>query len=68
MPYAEPPWLSPLYHTPYYNDGHRALQKKMRYFFDTHVKAEAAEREISGERPSQELMELMGSPEWQYVV
>lgn len=33
-------------------------------FFDTEVKAEAKVHEISMERPTTELMELMGSPRW----
>lgn len=30
VPYAEPPWLSKGFKSPYYNDSHRALQKFMR--------------------------------------
>jgi hypothetical protein len=33
-PYAEPSWLTPVYHSPYYNDSHRALQKAMRKLVD----------------------------------
>jgi hypothetical protein len=36
----------------------------MRRFFDEKVKAEAKERELTHERPSKEINELMGSPEW----
>lgn len=65
MPSAEPPWLVPTYHSPYFKDSHYALQKEMRFFFDTYVKKEAREREVSHEPPSNELMELMGSPRWE---
>lgn len=34
----------------------------MRMFFDSEVKAEAREREITNERPSKRLVELMGEP------
>ena len=65
VPYAEPPWLVPMMRSPYYKDSHRRLQKAMRFFFDTHVKAEAREREVSHEPPSAEVMRLMGSPDWE---
>ncbi|ORY70647.1 acyl-CoA dehydrogenase/oxidase [Leucosporidium creatinivorum] len=65
VPSAEPPWLVPTFQSPYFKDSHRALQKEMRFFFDTYVKKEAREREVSHEPPSKELMELMGSPRWE---
>lgn len=54
-----------MYRSPYFKDSHRRLQERMRYFFDTFVKAEAREREVSHEPPSAEIMKLMGSPEWE---
>lgn len=36
----------------------------MRHFFDSEVRAEARAHELSGERPTQKLVELMGRPEW----
>lgn len=36
----------------------------MREFFDSRVRAEAQEFELSGERPTRKLVELMGTPEW----
>lgn len=50
VPYAEPGWLSEGFKSPYYNDGHRALQKFMRDFVDEHVTPEAQQHEKSGER------------------
>ena len=37
VPFAEPPWLTKAYSSPYFNDGHRALQREVRKFFDTYV-------------------------------
>ncbi|KAI5476997.1 hypothetical protein MNV49_006955 [Pseudohyphozyma bogoriensis] len=64
VPFAEPAWLSGKYHSPYLKDSHKALQKEMRKFFDG-FRAEARERETSGEKPSREVMEKMGSKEWE---
>jgi len=64
VPYAEPAWLSKGYHSPYYNDSHRKLQKEMRYFFDTHVTREAQMHELNNKRPTVELIKLMGTPRW----
>lgn len=50
VPYAEPGWLSEGFKSPYYNDGHRALQKYMRAFNDEFVVPEAQAHEKSGER------------------
>ncbi|KAL7009249.1 hypothetical protein EMMF5_001447 [Cystobasidiomycetes sp. EMM_F5] len=64
VPFAEATWLSKGYHSPYYNDGHRKFQKEMRYFFDTFVRKEAAEHELSDKRPTIELIKKMGEPRW----
>ncbi|KAK4704050.1 hypothetical protein P7C70_g2172, partial [Phenoliferia sp. Uapishka_3] len=61
VPFGEPAWLSEGFSSPYYNDGHRALQKYMRDFTDEYVKPEAAAHEKSGERPTVELVQKMGS-------
>jgi len=61
VPYAEPAWLSRGYHSPYYKESHRALQKWMREFVDKHVTPDAREKEQSGQRPSVELVKLCGS-------
>ncbi|SCZ87423.1 BZ3500_MvSof-1268-A1-R1_Chr2-2g04889 [Microbotryum saponariae] len=65
VPMAEPGWLVKDFRTPYYDDSHRRLQREMRKFFDTEVKPEARVNEGAAERPSQRVMELMGSPEWE---
>lgn len=36
----------------------------MRYFFDTFVRKEAAEHELSDKRPTIELIKKMGEPRW----
>ncbi|GAA5951561.1 hypothetical protein JCM3765_005970 [Sporobolomyces pararoseus] len=64
VPHAEPTWLDPKYYSPYYKDSHRRLQKEMRRFFDTEVRPEARVHELTHERPTKRLVELMGSPEW----
>lgn len=67
-PYAEPLWLSAGFASPpWVKESHRALQREMRYFFDTFIKAEAQELEKSGERPDPKLLELMGSPRWEVL-
>ena len=37
VPYAEPLWLTPAYHSPYYGDSHRALRRAIRVFVDKYV-------------------------------
>jgi predicted heme/steroid binding protein len=59
VPYAEPPWLNPQFRSPYYSESHRRLQKAMRIFTDTYIWPEAQEKEKSGNRISQELIQLM---------
>ncbi|KAM0786533.1 hypothetical protein ACM66B_001990 [Microbotryomycetes sp. NB124-2] len=65
VPYGEPTWLTEPFKTPFFDDSHRALQKEMRYFFDTFIKAEAREREISAEKPSKEVYDLLGNERWE---
>ncbi|KAH8918696.1 acyl-CoA dehydrogenase NM domain-like protein [Atractiella rhizophila] len=65
VPFAEPLWLTKGYKSPYFNKSHYRLQERVRYFFDTYVKEEALDHEKSAERPTPELMKLMGSPEWE---
>jgi hypothetical protein len=45
-------------------DGHRKFQKEMRFFFDTHVKDEAALHELNDKKPTEALIRKMGTPEW----
>lgn len=60
VPFAEPTWLSEGYYTPYYTEGHRQWQAVVRKFFDENIRAEARDHELNGQRPTQELCELMG--------
>ncbi|KFZ23995.1 hypothetical protein V502_01526 [Pseudogymnoascus sp. VKM F-4520 (FW-2644)] len=59
VPYGEPTWLRPEFHSPYYNDSHRRLQKAMREFVDKYVTPEAQESERTGTHISQELINRM---------
>ncbi|KIO07952.1 hypothetical protein M404DRAFT_997653 [Pisolithus tinctorius Marx 270] len=59
VPYAEPTWLSPGYHSPYYSDNHRQLQKAVRLFVDEVVYPDAQLREEDGKRPSQVVFDKM---------
>ncbi|KAI6008105.1 acyl-CoA dehydrogenase/oxidase [Pisolithus orientalis] len=59
VPYAEPTWLSPGYHSPYYSDNHRQFQKAVRLFIDEVVYPDAQAREEDGKRPSQVVFDKM---------
>lgn len=59
FPYAEPTWLTPGYHSPYYSDDHRKFQKAVRTFFDEVVFQDAIDREADGKRPSQSVIDKM---------
>jgi alkylation response protein AidB-like acyl-CoA dehydrogenase len=59
VPYAEPIWLRPEFRNPYYNDSHRAIQRKVREFVDKYITPEAHEKELDGTYISQELIERM---------
>ncbi|KAI6115601.1 acyl-CoA dehydrogenase/oxidase [Pisolithus croceorrhizus] len=59
VPYAEPTWLSPGYHSPYYSDNHRQFQKAVRRFIDEVVYPDAQAREEDGKRPSQIVFDKM---------
>lgn len=59
IPYGEPTWLTPGYHSPYYNDRHRIFHKAVRKFFDEVVRPDAQEREADGKRPSQSVFDKM---------
>lgn len=60
VPYAEPTWLATAYHSPYYNDSHRHLQREWRKFVDEHVVEVAQRCEDSGKRPDVELVKMLG--------
>ena len=59
VPYAEPAWLSPGFHSPYYNDNHRRFQKEVRKFFEEVVHPDAMKCEESGKRISQEVVDKL---------
>lgn len=59
VPYGEPLWLNPAFHSPYYKESHHKLQKACRTFIDEHVVPEAKESELSGKHISQELINKM---------
>ncbi|KAI0773710.1 acyl-CoA dehydrogenase NM domain-like protein [Fomes fomentarius] len=59
VPYAEPAWLTPGYHSPYYTDGHRRFQKAVRKFFEEVVQPDAIKCEDNGKRISQEVVDKL---------
>ncbi|CAE6478787.1 unnamed protein product [Rhizoctonia solani] len=63
VPYAEPSWLSPGFHSAYYNDNHREFQKAIRKFVDEHVIADGQAREEDGKRISQSVLDKMAEIE-----
>ncbi|KAJ7274439.1 acyl-CoA dehydrogenase/oxidase [Mycena haematopus] len=59
VPYAEPTWLSPGFHSPYYTERHRAFQVAIRKFMEEEVMPDAILREEDGKRPSQAVFDAM---------
>ncbi|KAJ6531712.1 acyl-CoA dehydrogenase [Mycena capillaripes] len=59
VPYAEPTWLSPGFHSPYYTENHRRLQVAFRKFFEENLLPDAILREEDGKRPSQACFDAM---------
>ncbi|KAG9005111.1 hypothetical protein FRB93_009981 [Tulasnella sp. JGI-2019a] len=59
VPYAEPTWLTPGFHSHYYKESHRALQKAMRKLTDEVITPDAIAREDDGKRPSQSVIDKM---------
>lgn len=59
VPYAEPLWLAPSFHSPYYKESHRRLQRAIREFTDRYLYAEAQECEATGRFISQEMIDRM---------
>ncbi|KAJ7104222.1 acyl-CoA dehydrogenase/oxidase [Mycena belliarum] len=57
VPYADPTWLSPGYHTPYYKDHHRRFQVAVRKFVEEVVFPDAQICERGDGRPSQEVID-----------
>ncbi|KAF1970385.1 acyl-CoA dehydrogenase family protein [Bimuria novae-zelandiae CBS 107.79] len=61
VPYAEPLWLRPQFKSPYFNESHYKLRRKVREFVDTYVTPEAQEKEKDGTYISQELIDRMAA-------
>ena len=61
VPYGEPTWLVDGFTSPYFNDSHRTFQKACREFIEKHIAPEAIEHEKTNERPTRELIRLLGS-------
>ncbi|KAJ7707784.1 acyl-CoA dehydrogenase/oxidase [Mycena rosella] len=59
VPYAEPTWLSPGYHSPYYKAHHRRFQAAIRKFVEEIVYPDAQVCERGGDKPSQEVLDEM---------
>jgi hypothetical protein len=59
VPYAEPTWLTPAFKSPYFKESHRRLQRAMRMWVETVLVPDAQEKEESGERISDAVLENM---------
>ncbi|THG95719.1 hypothetical protein EW145_g7910 [Phellinidium pouzarii] len=63
VPYSEPTWLNEGFHSPYFKESHRKLQKAMRTLVDETFYPDAQAREADGKRPSQSVVEKMAELE-----
>ena len=61
VPYGEPSWLVPAYHSPYYNESHRKFQREWRKFVDEEIVEIAQTCEANGKRPDVELIKKLGA-------
>ncbi|KAJ7637691.1 acyl-CoA dehydrogenase [Mycena polygramma] len=59
VPYAEPTWLSPGFHSPYYTETHRRFQAAIRKFCEEELLPDSILREADGKRPSQACFDAM---------
>nr|GAT56055.1 acyl-CoA dehydrogenase [Mycena chlorophos] len=59
VPYAEPTWLTPGYHSPYFTEKHHAFQRAVRKFVEEVVLPDALAREEDGKPPSKEVFKAM---------
>ncbi|KAK7033074.1 hypothetical protein R3P38DRAFT_3313146 [Favolaschia claudopus] len=59
VPYAEPTWLNPGFHSPYYTEGHRRFQTALRKFVEEEIGPDSNAREEDGKRPSQSVFDAM---------
>ncbi|KAF7316998.1 Acyl-CoA dehydrogenase [Mycena chlorophos] len=63
IPYAEPLWLTPGFHSPYFTEKHREFQKAVRAFCEEVILPDAVAREEDGKRPSQVVFDKMAETE-----
>ncbi|KAF7330528.1 Acyl-CoA dehydrogenase [Mycena venus] len=59
VPYAEPTWLNPGFHSPYYTENHRRFQTALRKFMEEEIAPDATLREEDGKRASQAVFDAM---------
>ncbi|KDQ57209.1 hypothetical protein JAAARDRAFT_178819 [Jaapia argillacea MUCL 33604] len=59
VPYAEPTWLTKGFHSPYFKETHKKLQKAVRLFVDEVIYPDAQAREEDGKRPAQSVIDKM---------
>ncbi|KAG8699554.1 hypothetical protein FRC09_006547 [Ceratobasidium sp. 395] len=59
VPYGEPTWLLPNFTSPYYNESHRALQKRMRVLVDEVLYPDGQLKEADGKHVSQTVLDEM---------
>lgn len=59
VPYAEPLWLTPEFKSPYYKESHHRLRRELRKWVENVLVPDAQEKEASGGRVSDEVLEDM---------
>lgn len=59
VPYGEPTWLSPGFKSPYYNETHRELQRRMRVLVDDLLYPDGQLKEADGKHVSREVLDEM---------
>ncbi|TFK72901.1 acyl-CoA dehydrogenase NM domain-like protein [Pluteus cervinus] len=59
VPYAEPTWLVPGFHSPYYKESHKRFQVAVRGFVEEVIYPDAQAREEDGNPPSQHVIDEM---------
>ncbi|KAG8908340.1 hypothetical protein FRB99_007267 [Tulasnella sp. 403] len=59
IPYAEPTWLTPGFHSPYFKESHKRLVTALRKFVDEVVYPDGQAREADGKRVSQSVVDAL---------
>ena len=59
-PYAAIPAFRPGWHSPYYNESHTRFRVGVRAFMDKELRPIAADMDMKGEEPSDELFRKLG--------